>query len=88
MTKSTMEYGHIKATVDGRSIYVSEENCTLLLLYPCFEINAETTAKPVLNISTLLANRINIIRLIMYPKKRGKTPHTPTTPDTIYHSVF
>lgn len=88
MTKSTMDYGHTQATADGRSIYVSEVKCTLLLLYPCFEINTETTAKPVLNVSTLIVNRINIIRLIMYPKKRGKTPHIPTTPDTIYHSVF
>lgn len=50
------------------------------------------TAKPVLNkqqnIFCSVVNRINIIRLIMYPKKRGKTPHIPTTPNTIYHSVF
>ena len=36
MTKSTMQYGDIKSTVDGRSIYVSEVNTTLLLLYSCF----------------------------------------------------
>lgn len=85
MTKSTMDYGHTQATADGRSIYVPEVKCTLLLLYPCFEINTETTAKQ-FECSTIIMS--NIIRLIMCPKKRGRAPHIPTTPDTIYHSVF